>query len=141
MFSNIVERLIEWGDCDPAGIVFYPRYFAMFDAATWVLFQAALGLYKPELLARFGIAGCPMVDARARFLAPLSFGMQARIESRIKALGRSSFKISHALFHGDTLAVEGDEVRVWTRRDAEDPHRLRSVPIPDEVRAALGSPR
>ena len=141
MFSNTSTRLIEWGDCDPAGIVFYPRYFAMFDAATWVLFQAALGLYKPELLARFGIAGCPMVDTRARFLAPLSFGMETRIESRVTALGRSSFEVSHALFHGDTRAVEGEETRVWTRRDPEDPRRLRATPIPDEVRACLAPSR
>ena len=34
MFSNTRHRTIEWGDCDPAGIVFNPRYFEWFDAAT-----------------------------------------------------------------------------------------------------------
>ena len=34
MFSNRRTVRIEWGDCDAAGIVFYPRYFAMFDAST-----------------------------------------------------------------------------------------------------------
>ena len=37
---------IEWGDCDPAGIVFYPRYFAMFDSCTTALFSQALGMSK-----------------------------------------------------------------------------------------------
>ena len=30
---------IEWGDCDPAGIIFYPRYFEFFDAWTAALFE------------------------------------------------------------------------------------------------------
>ena len=37
-----------WGDCDPAGIVFYPRYFAMFDHSTVLLIEAALGIRKLE---------------------------------------------------------------------------------------------
>ena len=37
MFSNTRHLRIEWGDCDPAGIVFYPRYFAMFDHSTTTL--------------------------------------------------------------------------------------------------------
>lgn len=31
MYVNRRRVTIEWGDCDPAGIVFYPRYFAMFS--------------------------------------------------------------------------------------------------------------
>ena len=42
MLVNTRRLAIEWGDCDPAGIVFYPRYFAMFDASTASLFQRAL---------------------------------------------------------------------------------------------------
>ena len=31
MFVNRRDVQIQWGDCDPANIVYYPRYFAMFD--------------------------------------------------------------------------------------------------------------
>jgi len=48
MFLNRRSVTIEWGDCDPAGIVFFPRYFAMFDAGTAHLFAAALG-YAPKI--------------------------------------------------------------------------------------------
>ena len=41
MFVNRRTVRIEWGDCDPAGIVYYPRYFQMFDASTQYLFEAA----------------------------------------------------------------------------------------------------
>ena len=31
MFRNRLDRRMEWGDCDAAGIVFNPRVFAFFD--------------------------------------------------------------------------------------------------------------
>jgi len=45
-FSNTRTVRIEWGDCDPAGIIFYPRYFEIFDASTAMLFERALGMTK-----------------------------------------------------------------------------------------------
>ncbi len=45
--SNLVYRRrfpIEWGHCDPAGIVFNARFFEFFDWSAWLLFEAALGV-------------------------------------------------------------------------------------------------
>ncbi|MGH9939932.1 MAG: acyl-CoA thioesterase [Blastocatellia bacterium] len=132
MLTNIRTILIEWGDCDPAGIVFYPRYFAWFDAATAALFAAA-GLPIHKLFPDYGIAGMPMVDTRARFFEPARFGDEVRIESVIAEFRRSSFDVRHRLFRGDTLTVEGFETRVWTVWDPEDPERLKAASIPAEV--------
>ena len=56
MLTNTRQRTIEWGDCDPAGIVFNPRYFEWFDAATAALFARALGMNidTKKLRARSG---------------------------------------------------------------------------------------
>ncbi len=132
MLTNTRTILVEWGDCDPLGIVFYPRYFAWFDAATIALFAAA-GLPKSQLLADYGLAGIPLVDARARFIVPSKFGDEARIETTIAEFRRSSFDVRHRLLRGDTLAVEGFETRVWAVKDPGDPGRIRSQPIPEEV--------
>jgi 4-hydroxybenzoyl-CoA thioesterase len=130
---------IEWGDCDPAGIVFYPRYFAMFDASTAALFQAVLGMPKIGWTRKFGILGIPMVDTRAKFLIPSSHGDEVVIESRVAAFRRSSFDVLHRLLKADgALGVEGFETRVWTARDPDEAGRIRSVPIPAEVIAAFG---
>ena len=68
------QLTIEWGQCDPAGIVFNSRFFEMFDTSTWLLFEAALGV-KPQNLGRqFGVIGIALVDARANFLKPVKFG-------------------------------------------------------------------
>lgn len=132
MLTNSRTILIEWGDCDPAGIVFYPRYFAWFDAATAGLFAAA-GLPKPQMIEKYKILGIPMVDTRARFLVPSKFGDKVRIETTITEFRRSSFDVRHHLFRGETLAIEAFETRVWTIRDPDNPEHIKSQPIPAEV--------
>ena len=132
MLTNTRTILVEWGDCDPLGIVFYPRYFAWFDASTIALFAAG-GLPKPVLLKTYKIVGFPLVDARARFIIPSRYDDEVRIESAITEFGRSSFQVRHQLFRGDELAVEAFEKRVCVAHDEEDPGRLKSAPIPAEV--------
>ena len=138
MFNNTRQRTIEWGDCDPAGIVFNPRYFEWFDAATATLLARALGMPKAEMVRRYGIVGIPLVDTRAIFRAPCSYGDEVSIESEVAAVRRSSFEVRHRLLRADrTLAVEGSEVRVWTGNDPERPGTLKARPIPEEVAARL----
>jgi len=74
MFSNTRHLRIEWGDCDPAGIVFYPRYFAMFDTSTTEMMEAAIGMSKFEYLKAFQFIGHPIVETRAIFRIPNRFG-------------------------------------------------------------------
>ena len=144
MLVNRRKVKIEWGDCDPAGIVFYPRYFAMFDASTHALFEAA-GWTKAAMIREFEIVGCPMVDTRARFLIPSSFGDEVVFETRVARFGKSSFDIEHKAFKpfadGERLAIEAWETRVWTARDPADPARLKSRPIPVAFVERLTSPR
>ena len=132
-YFNRLQFQIEWGYCDPAGIVFNSRFFEFFDRGTWALFEAALGVKACDLSATFGILGIPLVDASARFLALARFGDAVEMTSRVKEFRRSSFDIEHRLMVGGTLAVEGVETRVWAVRDASDPSRIKSQPIPDEV--------
>lgn len=131
------DILIEWGDCDPAGIVFYPRYFAYFDACTGGLFAHA-GLPKPEMIRRYDIVGIPMVDARARFIVPSKFDDVITVETQIKEFRRSSFDVEHRVLKGDVLAIEAWETRVWVGRHPDDPEKIKSREIPAEVIALFG---
>ena len=138
MTSFIYRRqlMIEWGQCDPAGIVFNPRFFEMFDASSWLLLEAALGV-KPQDLARtYGIIGAPLVDARANFLKPAKFGDSIEIASRVSEFRRSSFDIEHRLSVNGELAVEGRETRVWAVMDPAG--KIVTKPIPTEVIAKFG---
>jgi 4-hydroxybenzoyl-CoA thioesterase len=126
---------IEWGDCDPSGLVFHPRYFAMFDWSLAVHFQQA-GSVKGDVIKQFGTVGMPSVDARAQFFKPLHYGETVRIDTTITEFGRSSFRIEHKLYNAaGELAVEGYSVRVWTKADPDKPGKIKGAPIPEQVKA------
>jgi 4-hydroxybenzoyl-CoA thioesterase len=123
---------IEWGDCDPAQIVFYPRYLAYFDACTTALFQKA-GLSKREMLKTYQIVGIPLVDLRVSFKSPSRFADTVIVESEITEWRRSSFCVQHRLFNKSVLAVECFEIRVWAVVSKTDQERIESKPVPREV--------
>jgi 4-hydroxybenzoyl-CoA thioesterase len=127
------EITVEWGDCDPAGIVYYPRYFAWFDACTVGLFKLGTGMRKIDLLRTYDIIGLPMVDTRAKFILPSKFGDVLLAETYIADFRTSSFSVEHKFFRDGTLVVEGFETRAWVGLHPDDPDHIRSQPIPEEV--------
>jgi acyl-CoA thioesterase FadM len=69
-FASIVGRFpseVYWGDCDPAGIIFYPTYFRWMDAATWA-FMASVG-YSPKRMREEHLS-MPLIGAECKFVAP-----------------------------------------------------------------------
>ncbi len=141
MTSFTVRRqlTVEWGQCDPAGIVFNSRFFEMFDASTWLLFDAALGVKPHELAGTFGIIGIPLVDARANFIKPAKFGDVIELTTRVSEFRRSSFDVEHKITIGGALAVEGSETRVWAARAKDNPEKIGAIAIPPEIIAKLNA--
>src|ERR1700690_1958636 len=132
MFVNRRDLPIQWGDCDPANIVYYPRYFAMFDDSTSILFEAA-GFSKQDIVKHYGLVGIPMVDTRAKFYIASTHGDWITIESRVESIKSSSFEVTHKVFKGEALAIEAFETRVLVGRHPDDPARLKSSPMPREI--------
>lgn len=139
MLSNIRTTRIEWCDCDPAGIIYYPRYFQIFDTCTTVLIERALGMNKIDFLKVYKFLGYPVLETRARFHKPTRFGDDVAIESKMVEYGRSSFKIEHRLSKAGMLAAEGFETRVWAAHDPEDPEKIKAEPIPEAVLARFAA--
>lgn len=137
LFSNSRTLRIEWADCDPAGIVFYPRYFAMFDTSTTYMMERLIGMSKYDYLKAYNFLGHPIVETRASFRLPSRFGDEVSIETAVVACGRSSLKIEHRLSKAGALAIEGFETRVFVARDPADPERIKSQPIPPDIVARL----
>jgi 4-hydroxybenzoyl-CoA thioesterase len=125
---------IEWSYCDPAGIVFYPRYFEIFDASTAALIERALGLTMFQSLKTFSFAGYPLARTRARFIHPTRYGDDVIVDTSF-TLGRASFTIEHRLSLDGLTCVECSETRVWVVQDPHDAGRYKSQPIPEAVRA------
>ncbi|MBV9557467.1 MAG: acyl-CoA thioesterase [Pseudolabrys sp.] len=131
--SNRITFGIEWAHCDPAGIVWNPRFFEFFDTGTWRLFEAVLAMPRGELNSHYGIVGFALVEAGSNFMIPLKFGDSAELASSIAEFGRSSFSMTHKIFKNGKLALEGREKRVWAVRHPTDPSRIRTSPIPADV--------
>jgi 4-hydroxybenzoyl-CoA thioesterase len=136
-FTTTRSLRIEWGHCDPAGIVFNPRFFEYFDWSTALLLEAATGTSKAEMLARHDLHGIPLVGTQASFQRPARYGDLVEIVSTVVEVGRSSFTIRHSLFNGGALAVEGRETRVWAGRHPDDPSRMKATPIPEHLARKL----
>jgi len=138
-FTYRRQVTIEWGQCDPAGIVFNSRFFEIFDTNTWKMFEAALGVKPHEIGGAFGILGFPLVDAHANFQRPIRFGEVVDATARVSEFRRSSFDVEHRLSVDGELAVEGGETRVWLGRDRDDPAKMgRAMAIPENVLAKFG---
>ena len=134
-----LPRLLSWGDCDPAGIIFYPTYYRWMDAASWTLL-ARCGW--PAQRMRDEHLAVPLVDSQCAFMSSPTFGDECEVRSSVARWGRSSFTLQHEFFllgHDKPLA-RGTEARVWCRYEAGPGSPLRSMPIPSELRAAMGEP-
>ena len=128
--------IVHWGNTDPARIVFYPNYFEWFDQSTRLFFDS-VGLDWDSLARKYGISGLPIVEAKARFIAPSMFRDEIAVETHISKWNDKTFEVSHAVLNRGVRAVEGYEIRVWAQKRPDDPSRLKAVPIPEEIKTAF----
>jgi 4-hydroxybenzoyl-CoA thioesterase len=131
---------VEWGDCDPAGIVYYPNFFHWCDVATWNFF-AACGLAINELRSRYGTIGFPLIEASATFRVPSRPQDVLAIATRIGALHSKTLELSHEFSRDGASLLTARELRVWAAPDATHPHGLRARPMPQEVIERLRAAR
>lgn len=134
MKTHRFDMTVQWGDCDPADIVFYPNYFRWFEISTTELF-ASVGLELPAMFKAEGILGMPILDAGATFKRPSRFRDVITLESGVESWGTSSFRVAHRVLKGDEEAVTGHEVRGWVVTDESHPSGISAVPVPDHIRS------
>ena len=134
MTPSTIDIAIDWADCDPAGIVFYPQFFRMMNTATHGLF-AGVGLPFHEMVKRFATTGVPMLDVQATFRSPARFGDHVLIESEIVEWRDKTFIVRHVMKQANRVVFEAREVRVWAVEDTAAPNGMRAVAIPAELKA------
>ena len=124
------EQLVRFGHCDPAGIVFYPRYFEMLNELVEDWF-AHLGLPFAELIVARGI-GMPTARLDTRFKRVSRLGDRLRQRIRIERIGTSSLALAVVFDGEDGPRVEFDQLLVCTSLATHAPQ-----PLPADLRAAL----
>ena len=124
---------VHWGDCDPAGIIFYPTYFRWMDAACWAFFEA-VGYDARRM--REEQRAMPLVSADCRFLAPAVQADRCEVRSRIARFGGKSFVVAHDIVRADgTALASGSETRVWGRFADGPGSPMKGETIPDALKA------
>jgi 4-hydroxybenzoyl-CoA thioesterase len=125
---------VEFGDCDPAQIVFFPNFFRWYDASSRHFFEdCGLPPWR-ELEKTTGIIGTPVVDISSRFLLPATYGEVIDVHTSIIEWNTKSFVMKHEIRRGDELLAEGRDVRVFATRHPDDPKRMRAIPIPEDIK-------
>ena len=126
---------VQFGDCDPGGIVFFPNFSRWMDAAS-LMFFTQCGVPPWRVLERErGIVGTPLLEINTKFLKTVTYGETIQIATHIEEWRRAVFIQMHRVTRGDELVCEGREVRAFVKRDDNDRDRLRAIPIPDDIRA------
>ncbi|PBI96098.1 4-hydroxybenzoyl-CoA thioesterase [Variovorax boronicumulans] len=124
---------VEFGDCDPAGIVWFPNFFRWIDAASRHFF-AECGVPRWEETAQtLGVIGTPLVDTHTRFVKAASYGDTLHIAVRITEWRDKSFVQTYRVTRGDDLILECEEVRIFAAK--REGGGIRAVPIPATIRA------
>ena len=129
---------IAWGDCDDAGIVFYPQFFRWMDTAfhRWL---RARGSSHRDIVKRFGLVGLPIVDAGAQFRSSISYDEELVVMVRIADWQGRRFRVAYRGMRPDGSNVfEGHEVRALAARDP-DTGRLKGRDVTPEFKALFGA--
>lgn len=109
MFTSSTRIQVSFGDCDPAGIVFYLNILRWCDAAFHTHLRPAGG--HAGLCAKFHAEGIGLVESTARFQSPLRDGDLLEIDTRISDWGRRTLTVTHKGSVGGRAAFEVTEVR------------------------------
>ena len=126
---------VHFGDCDPAGIVFYPNFSRWMDEASLAFFKACGVPPWRELLMTRGIVGTPLLEIHTRFYKAATYGEAIDVHTTIESWAAKTFVHRHRVLRGEELLCEGTEVRTFVVRDASDADRLRAIAVPVDIKA------
>jgi acyl-CoA thioester hydrolase len=129
-FHAVITLPVQWGEQDMFGHVNNAVYFRWFESAR-IAYLDQIGLSYFMEAPRIG----PILAAiGCNYRRQLTFPDTVEIGSRITRIGRSSLTMTHGLWSQQQQAIiaDGDSAIVVFNYDTQ-----RSVPVPDEVRAAI----
>lgn len=119
---------VRFGDCDPAGIVFYPRYFEMFNGVVedWCAQELGISFRDMHLAQHWGL---PTVHLDTDFIAPSELGDVLEARLQVTKLGRCSLHLEIQLFGSDGA----ERVRAKLVLAAMDLRERRAIPLPAQA--------
>ena len=130
----VYEVNVMFGDCDPAGIVFFPNFLKWMDASSLNFFvQCGVPPWR-ELVKTTNIIGTPLLEINTRFMRPATYGETLQIHTSVEEWRAKVFVHRHIVKRGDDVLCEGTEVRAFCVRPPENPDRIKAIPVPEDIR-------
>ena len=133
--SVMYEVDVMFGDCDPAGIVFFPNFLKWMDASSLNFFVKCGVPTWRDLYKTTGIIGTPLLEIHTRFVSPATYGERLQIFTSIQEWRGKAFIQKHSVKRGDTLICEGTETRAFCIRHPDDSDRIKAIPVPEDIKA------
>ena len=133
--TTVWEVDVLFGDCDPAGIVFFPNFSKWMDAASLSFFmQCGVPPWR-ELKKTTGIIGTPLLEIHTKFIRTATYGERLQIHTRVEEWRDKEFIQHHKVMRGDTLICEGRETRAFVVHPPGEPDRIKAIPVPGDIKA------
>ncbi|CAA9407100.1 MAG: 4-hydroxybenzoyl-CoA thioesterase [uncultured Ramlibacter sp.] len=123
---------VEFGDCDPARIVWFPNFYRWIDAASRHFFVECGVPTWTETEKTMGLIGTPLVDSHARFVKTATYGETLHFHTSVPEWRGKSFVQRHRVLRGEDLIMECDEVRIFSGRREDG--SIFAMPVPDSIR-------
>ena len=127
-------RTVRFGECDPAGVTYYPVYFNWFHQAMEACFEMHLGVPYATMIQTVGF---PAVHTSASFQHPVSVGEKLTIVVSISKLGRSSVLWNFHIYNEQEQLCAIGQVKTVCIPVMTGVFEFESVPIPDELQSGL----
>ena len=135
VMSVVYEVEIMFGDCDPAGIVFFPNFSKWMDASSLNFFVKCGVPTWRELFKTTGIIGTPLLEINTRFLRPATYGERIQVYTSIQEWRAKVFIQKHIVKRGEVVLCEGLETRAFCIRHPDDADRIKAIAIPENIKA------
>lgn len=129
----IYDVRVEFGDCDPAGIVWFPNFFRWIDAASRHFFIECGVPSWQETRQSMGLIGTPLVDTQASFVKTASYGDVLQIHTQVTEWRNKSFVQTYRVMRGDDEIMQCTEVRIFAADKVGG--GIRAMAVPEEIRA------
>ena len=127
-------RTVRFGECDPAGVVYYPVFFNWFHETMEAWFEEELQLSYAEAIERFGF---PAVETSAQFRSPIVMGEKIDIQLRVEKLGRSSVLLGFMIFNKQRALKASGQVRCVCIQVDQEGFQFAAMEIPTFLRQEM----
>jgi YbgC/YbaW family acyl-CoA thioester hydrolase len=141
-----VRVQVGWGDCDPAGIVFYPRFYAWMDMASHALARE-MGIPREAMLPpATDLLGFPVVGTQAQYVTPARMDDVLEVRTWVARVGRSSLSLRHEIWRveadgSETAIAHGREDRVFIANGSQGLQSRELTPLMREALARFSDTR